>query len=133
MPLAKERSTLARDAFINAQPVAANVKIYKGSLVAYSAAGLLQPGATATTLIAAGRAEETVDNTGGAASALNCTFRRGVFQFKNLAGDPVVQADIGKDCFIVDDETVAKTNGTNTRSVAGKVRGVDSAGVWVEF
>jgi hypothetical protein len=133
MPLAKERSTLARDPMIGAQPVAANVKIFKGALVAFSAAGLLTPGATAATLTAAGRAEETVDNTGGAAGALTCPFRRGVFQFRNHAADAIVQADIGKDCFIVDDETVARTNGGATRSVAGKVRGVDGGGVWVEF
>jgi hypothetical protein len=35
--------------------------------------------------------------------------------------------------FIVDDETVAKTNGSSTRSVAGICRGVDAQGVWVEF
>ena len=34
---------------------------------------------------------------------------------------------------LVDDQTVAKTNGGSTRSVAGICRGVDSDGVWVEF
>jgi hypothetical protein len=126
MPLAKERNTMMRDPAINAFPVAAGVKIFQGSLVALSAAGLAQPGATATTLTAAGRAEETIDNTGGAASALNVTVRRGVFLIRNAA-------DVNKDCFIVDDETVAKTNGGNSRSIAGKVRGVDTAGVWVEI
>jgi hypothetical protein len=33
----------------------------------------------------------------------------------------------------VDDQTVAKTDGSTTRSVAGIVRGVDTDGVWVEF
>jgi predicted metal-binding membrane protein len=133
MPLAKERNTPMRDPSINAFPVAAAVKIFQGSLVALSAAGLATPGATAATLTAAGRAEETVDNTSGAAGAVMVTVRRGVFQFKNLAGDPVVQADVNKPCFIVDDETVAKTNGGATRSQAGIVRGVDTAGVWVEI
>ena len=133
MPLAKERNTIMRDPVMNAFPVAATVRIFQGSLVALSAAGLAQPGATATTLTAAGRAEETVDNSSGAAGALTVTVRRGVFQYKNLGIDPVVQADVNKDCFIVDDETVAKTNGGNTRSIAGKVRGVDGAGVWVEI
>jgi len=39
---------------------------------------------------------------------------------------------LGKTCYIVDDETVAKTNGTNTRSAAGTVVGVESDGVWVQ-
>ena len=47
-------------------------------------------------------------------------------------GYSVVQADLGKTCYIVDDETVAKTDGTATRSAAGKVVGLDSDGVWVE-
>jgi hypothetical protein len=34
---------------------------------------------------------------------------------------------------VVDDQTVAKTNGSSTRSVAGIVRQVDSDGVWVEI
>ena len=34
-------------------------------------------------------------------------------------------------CYVVDDETVAKTNGTNTRSRAGVVVDVDAQGVWV--
>ena len=43
------------------------------------------------------------------------------------------QADVGADCYIVDDQTVAKTNGTNTRSVAGKIIAVDADGVWVKL
>ncbi|SMF86270.1 hypothetical protein SAMN06265365_1873, partial [Tistlia consotensis] len=55
------------------------------------------------------------------------------FRFANAAADPVDLADVNTDCFIVDDQTVAATNGTNTRSVAGKVRDVDQLGVWVEI
>ena len=40
---------------------------------------------------------------------------------------------MGSDCYIVDDQTVAKTNGGATRCVAGKVWDVDAEGVWVEF
>ena len=40
---------------------------------------------------------------------------------------------MGSDCYIVDDQTVAKTNGTNTRSVAGKIIAVDADGVWVKI
>ena len=60
--------------------------------------------------------------------------RRGVFQFQNSsAGDLIALANLGADCYIVDDQTVALTNGTNTRSVAGKIRDVDAGGVWVEI
>ncbi|HGM8331430.1 TPA: hypothetical protein ACKQLR_006537 [Pseudomonas aeruginosa] len=60
--------------------------------------------------------------------------RRGVFQLANSASaDQITRADIGKECFIVDDQTVAKTSATDTRSVAGVVRDVDDGGVWVEI
>ncbi len=131
--LTKDRNTLRRERDLLTYPVAANVKIYAGALVCLNASGLAVPGSTATTLTAVGRAEEQVDNTGGAASALLVPCRRGVYLFANDATDAVVQADVGKACYVVDDQTVAKTNGTNTRSAAGTVRGVESAGVWVEF
>jgi hypothetical protein len=59
--------------------------------------------------------------------------RRGVLQFANSAStDLVTRADIGKSAYMVDDQTVAKTSGSNTRSVAGIIRDVDAQGVWVE-
>ena len=57
----------------------------------------------------------------------------GVFRFENSsAGDAITRAEIGDDCYIVDDQTVAKTDGTDTRSLADKVDDVDANGVWVK-
>ncbi|MCY1460857.1 hypothetical protein D9M71_784510 [compost metagenome] len=57
-----------------------------------------------------------------------------MFAFANsAAGDEITRADIGATAYIVDDQTVAKTDGTSTRSVAGTIRDVDSDGVWVEI
>lgn len=131
--LSQERNTPARHPGRWSYPVAANVKIFAGALVAIEA-GYLVPGKVAVGLIAQGRAEATVDNTGGASGALSAPVERGCFLFANKADDAVTQADVGKDCFIVDDETVARTNGTSTRSRAGLVRAVEpGGGVWVEF
>lgn len=119
---------------IYARDIAANVKIYEGAIVALSAAGYATPGATATTLVADGVAIETVDNTGGSAAALKVTVRKGVFRFGNSAStDAITRAEIGDDCWIVDDQTVAKTDGGTTRSKAGRIMDVDAQGVWVEF
>lgn len=127
-------ATAQRDGIEFSRQVAANARIFEGALVCLSATGFATPGATATTLKADGVARETVDNTGGANGAVRVTVRKGVFPFVNsAAGDAITIADIGTDCFIVDDQTVAKTNGTNTRSVAGRVVDVDSAGVWVRI
>lgn len=133
MPLAADRNTPMMDGELIAVPVAAAVKIYGGALVAANAAGFATPGATATTLTYLGRAESNVDNTAGANGAKTVSVRRRLaFKFKNSGADPVTQAELGKVCYIVDDETVAKTNGTATRSAAGIVVGVESDGVWVQ-
>jgi hypothetical protein len=131
--LAADRNTPLKDGEIIAVPVATGVKIYAGALVAASATGFATPGATATTLTYLGRAEAQADNTTGANGAISVQVRRNkAFKFANLGADLVVQADLGKNCYIVDDQTVAKTSGGGTRSVAGKVLGVESDGVWVE-
>jgi hypothetical protein len=132
--LAADRNTLLTDGEVIAVPVAAGAKIYAGALTVANATGFGAPGSTATTLTYLGRAEEYVDNTAGGDGAVTVRVRRKkAFCWKNAAGDAVTQASLGKPCYIVDDETVSKTNaGGNTQSVAGTVIGVDAGGVWVE-
>ena len=131
--LTQDRNTPQRDGSIIQIGVAGGKKIYAGALVALDTNGYATPGATATTLKGLGRAEEQVDNSGGADGAVTVNVRKGIFRFENEATDQVTSADIGGNCYIVDDQTVAKTDGTGTRSVAGKVFDVDSDGVWVDL
>lgn len=138
MPLTAPRNTIqmgnepiARRVHL---PVAAAVKIFAGALVCSDAAGRATPGAAATTLRGVGRAKTTVDNSAGAAGAQFIEVEQGIFRFDNSAdADEVTIAQRGKVCFVVDDGTVAKTDGAGTRSVAGKVVDVDASGVWVEL
>lgn len=131
--LAADRNTPVKDGEVVAVPMGANAKIFAGALTVANATGYAAPGSTATTLTYLGRAEEYKDNTGGADGAMTIQVRRKkAFKWKNAAADLVTQAELGKTCYIVDDETVAKTNGGNTRSAAGKVVGIESDGVWVE-
>lgn len=132
MALTRDRNTPTREAEFLELPVAAGAKIFAGALVAISAIGYAVPGSTAVGLKAAGRAEQAVDNTGGADGAVTVRVRRGTFKFKNAAGDQVGLTHVLGNCYIVDDETVAATDGVGTRSVAGKVIGVDNDGVWVQ-
>lgn len=128
------RITPSRDGVIFNRPLAANAKIFEGSLVCLNATGFATRGATATTLKADGVAQKTVDNTGGADGAVSVETFKGVFRFANsAAGDLIARADIGNTAWIVDDQTVAKTNGTNTRSAAGTIVDVDAQGVWVRI
>lgn len=132
--LTADRNTPMKDGESIAVPVAANAVIHSGALVVANANGYAAPGSTATTLTYLGRAEEAVDNTGGANGAKTVRVRRkAAFKFANSAGDAVTQASLGKVCYIVDDQTVSGTNaGGNTQSAAGKVLGIESDGVWVE-
>lgn len=132
--LTEDRDTPRRDGVQFDFPVAAGTKIYAGALVAMNSAGYATKGAVSTTLRGVGVAEEQVDNSAGSNGDKRVKVRRGTFRFANSSsGDAITLADVGSDCYIVDDQTVAKTNGSNTRSIAGKVSDVDAQGVWVEF
>lgn len=132
--LTKDRNTVRRDGVQHSDPVDGATRIYAGSLVCLNASGNAVPGALSDALKARGVAQEQVDNRDGVAGDLRIETRRGVFPFTNsTTTDEITRADIGADAYIVDDQTVAKTSATSTRSVAGIIRDVDEAGVWVEI
>ncbi|WP_299427201.1 hypothetical protein [uncultured Meiothermus sp.] len=130
-PAIAPRDTPERDGQLFSVPVGANRHIWQGTLVV-SDAGWAAPGRTALNLRVIGRAEENANNTGGANGAIRVLVRRGVFKFDNDPADLVTQAELWADCFITDDQTVSRTNGTNTKSRAGRVVGLDADGVWVD-
>lgn len=131
MALTKDRNTPMRDGGRITVPVAAAALIYAGSLVALHA-GEAKPAATATGRRTLGRAHAQADNSDGDAGDINVDVDRGIFRWANSAGgDEVALADIGSTAYVVDDQTVAKTDGGGTRSPAGTVVDVDAQGVWV--
>ena len=133
MSLSADRNTPYRETRTIAVPVAANAKIYSGAQVAANATGFATPAAPGVNLSYLGRAEVFIDNTGGADGAHTLIVRRDQqFKWANSITDPVDQSCLGKPCYMVDDQTVAKTNGGNTRSPSGIVMGIDVDGVWVE-
>lgn len=130
--LTADRNTPLRTSGVESHPVKGATIIFGGALVCLDASGRAVPGSTATGLIARGRSEENVANA-GADGAENVKVRQGIFRWNNsAAADAITRAEIGDPAYIVDDQTVAKTNGTNTRSAAGTIRDVDAQGVWVE-
>jgi hypothetical protein len=132
--LSADRNTVRRSGDRFSRPVEAGAKIYAGALVCLNAAGNAVPGSVSTTLVAQGRANAQVDNTGGAAGALTVEVLPGIYRWDNsAAGDAIAQANIGANAYIVDDHTVALTSGGNTRSVAGQIVDVDANGVWVRI
>lgn len=117
-------------------PVKAASQIWQGGIVALLAGKAIAGRAATTyaelaTLKVAGVADH--DILGGAADGDEVVaVHQLVAQFANSAsGDAITAADIGNPCFLVDDQTVAKTVGNGLRPIAGKIVDVDSASVWV--
>lgn len=133
--LTQDRQTPHRAARDFSFPVAATTKIYGGAIVCITSTGYATKGSTSTTLKAVGIADSAADNSAGANGDARVKVKRGTFKFGNSAStDQITLADVGASAYIVDDQTVAKTNGSNTRSVAGIIRDVEADGsVWVEF
>lgn len=123
-------------------PMAAATTINKGCIVMMNAAGYAVPGQTALGLIAVGCAlsngygkwENTVAAGFGGAGDMAVEYDEGKFGFKNSAGiDAIADDDRGKSCYVVDDDTVALTDGGGTRSPAGKVARVEDGIVYVDM
>ena len=131
--LTQDRNTPRRtEGGVKSLGVAASQKIWAGALVARNAAGYAVEGSTALGLFGVGRAEEQVDNSAGSAGDKTIRVQQGVYRYGNsAAGDQITIAEIGKPAWIVDDQTVAKTSGSGTRSPAGIVVDVDAQGVHV--
>ena len=104
--------------------IAASTTIYKGAIVAYDSDGFIVPIAHGTaSLKYAGVAEETVDNEGADGDASARVSKVGSFVFAGTA----VQADIGKEAYAVDDNTVQiGTGGLTNQYKVGTVLGVES-------
>jgi hypothetical protein len=133
MAATKDRNTPSRAGKVFNYPLS-NVKVYAGTIGVINSSGYLTKGATATGLKCVGRINEQVDNSAGSAGDLRADVENGIFRWANSAdADAIALADVGNVCFIVDDQTVAKTSGSSTRSPAGIIEDVDSDGVWVRM
>ena len=91
-------------------PVKADAICYAGGIAVIDT-GYAKPGAAATGLVAVGIFQKTVDNTGGADGAVTVPVRAGVFVLENATStDACSQAEAGTDIYILNDQTVTKTD-----------------------
>lgn len=128
-----DRNTPYKDPFILSVPLAAGVIVLAGTMAVANADGFGEMATTADDLTYLGRFDEAVDNSTGDDGDKKAQVRRKkVFAWENHGADPVTQAGLGQLCYIVDNQTVAATDGTGTRSAAGIVLAIDDDGVWVE-
>lgn len=132
--LSADRNTPARAPHFREPPVKGATKIFAGSMVAIDATNVARPAYAAAGLRVIGRAEHQVDNSSGLDGDKLVRTGVGVYRFANSAStDLIALKDIGASCYAADDQTVAKTDGGGTRSIAGTVFDVDAQGVWVRF
>jgi len=120
-------------------PVAANAILFCGGIAALNSAGFGVAGAATAALVCVGgthpnaTSSNKYDATGLSSGALVARVDQGVFLFLNSAStDLIAQADFGHVCYLVDDQTVAKTDNAGARPAAGIVVGiVGTTGVYV--
>ncbi|MBN5136886.1 hypothetical protein [Stenotrophomonas sp. C-A] len=125
------RNTPRREAFRVGHPTNPGTQIHSGTLIALLATnGNAVPAGTAGSGDAVGVALRSVTGT-SAGEPVECERGTG-FRFDNSAGaDAIARADIGATAYIVDDQTVSKTDNSGARKRAGVVLDVDAAGVWI--
>lgn len=128
----RDTSEIANGATYLSLPVKGATTIYQGALVAIDANGYAIPGKKAESITAAGRAEETVENS-GADGELVIRVARGVFVFNNTSttANKITKAHILKPCYMEDDQTVTALS--TGASLAGTVIRVDDESVAVEI
>lgn len=103
----------------------ANVLIYGGTMVGSDAAGFAVPASDARCRIVWGRAERQINNLSsnapfGAQGAQSVQIRKGPF-YQNQDGS-ITQANIGQNCYAVDDNTVSLSDAGGTRPFAGVIQ-----------
>ncbi|GAB7078759.1 hypothetical protein [Megalodesulfovibrio paquesii] len=132
--LTGDRNTLRRERNYLELPLAAGAVLHAGGVACLDATGYLVPASTTLGLVAVGRVEAGVSNAGGLAGDVTAVVRPGLFLLASAtAADAITQAEVGRVVYLVDDQTVAKTNGGGTRAPAGVVWGLEHGQVWVEI
>ena len=130
--LTKDRATPYREGIEIEFPVAANSKIYSGSLVCSNTSGYAVPAADTAGLKFLGVALEQVDNTGGVNGAIQLRLRRtGVFEFDAAS---ITQAMVGSAMYAMDDHTVDDAAGaSNDIKVGVLLKYVSDTKGWIDI
>lgn len=116
------------------RPMNGGVAILQGTIVCLDTDGNANPGAATAGFRTEGRAEESVDNTAGVDGAKSVNVLPGTFKWANgTTTSAITAADIGKPCYVIDNQTVGRLSATEARPPAGIVSAVASDGIWVEM
>ena len=111
-------------------------QVYKGGTACLdTSTGLVAKGTASTTLFPIGTyVEDALVPASGSVTVELFRELRAIWFVNSTSTDQITQTECGSNCYIVDDQTVAKTSNSNARSIAGRVWRVDPVkGVLVEF
>ncbi len=110
-------------------------QVYQGGIACFdTSTGLVAKAFASTTLHPIGTYADDQNTASGGNVLVKLFNEVTIHWFTNDTTHPVVAADIGGLCYLLDDQTVADTDLTNTLSVAGRVWKIDSVkGVGVEM
>jgi hypothetical protein len=130
--LTRDRATPYREGIEVEYPVAANTKIFAGSLVCVNSTGYAVPAADTSGYRFVGVAMEQVDNSDGTDGGKVVRLRRtGVFEFD--AGS-ITQAMVGTSMYATDDHTFDDAAGpTNDIKVGQLVKYVSATRGWIDI
>jgi hypothetical protein len=110
--------------------VAAATTIYLGALIAKNAAGYVVPASDAAAVSVIGVAEEYVANA-GAAGAKSVSYKTGVEIELLNAGGAITVANLGKGCYVADDQSVTTRAVSVSKVYAGVVQEFSTTKVWL--
>ena len=130
--LTRDRATPYREGIEVEYLVAANTKIFAGSLVCVNAAGYAVPAADTSGYQLAGVALEQVDNSDGSDGGKTVRLRRtGVFEFDAVS---ISQSMVGLLMYAADDHTFDDAAGlTNDIKVGLLVKYVSATKGWIDI
>lgn len=130
--LTADRATDTRRGELASYPVKASTTIYAGSIVCVlNSSGHAQPGSDTANLVFVGIAREKADNSAGAAGDVSVEVDCAPGMIVELAASGLAQADgDGTQVYVADDQTVAKSGGSNSIKV-GLLREFKSATIAV--
>src|SRR4030042_3477389 len=130
--LTRDRATPYREGIEVEYLVAANTKIYAGSLVCVNAAGYAAPAADTSGYQLAGVALEQVDNSDGSDGGKNVRVRRaGVFEFDAVS---ISQNMVGTSMYAADDHTFDDAAGPTHHIKGGLVsKYVSATKGWIDI
>ena len=149
--LTTPRVTPSKGPLVVAGPfgAAASQTLYVGGVMCLDVNGRITPGSTGASLICMGVLGNQPNaipspsiSTSSTAGNTVVEIQQGEFLLDNDVNNPVVVADIGHACFLLDDHTVSKfTPLSPARCIAGTVRNVNPTGtsepngigVWVKL